>query len=160
MGNWATETIEQIENKLEGEKEKEIRFFRVDELKRNIQRVHDFGTNCPTCQQEKIPIKELADTIDEAIKVPGKSRREYDRLIDRLSKHIRKEHGFYPPYYFAYYYSFIGIALGLILGFALYKLMPDLWMEMISAGFVAGLLPGYMWGFVKDKKIRTQKRLM
>ena len=138
MENWATETIEQINNKLEGEKEKEIRFYRVDELKRNIQRVHDFSKKCPRCQQEKITIKEVADTIDEAIKVPGKSRREYDRIIDRLSKHIRKEHGFYPPYYFAYYYSFIGIALGLILGFVLYKILPELWMEMLSAGFSSG----------------------
>ena len=160
MESWSSEVVTQIDKKLENEKEKEIRFYRIDEFKRNIKRVDLFSNSCPVCQQQKIPIKAISEKIDEAIKVPGKTRREYDELISQLSKHIQKEHGFYAPYYFSYTYSFIGIALGLGLGFILLKLFPTYQIEMISIGFVTGLLPSYIWGSVKDKKIRKEKRLM
>jgi hypothetical protein len=160
MKDWAKETREQIDKKLEGEKDKELRFYRIDEFKRNIDRVEDFSKSCPFCFSQKIEISEISDKIDEAVKVPGKSRREYDRLISRLSKHMQKEHGFYAPYYFSYVYSFWGIVAGLLVGFLFSRLFPELWIEMLSFGFVAGILPGYIIGTVKDKKIRSAKKLM
>lgn len=160
MENWKDLIIKNIDNKLEGTREKDIRFYRIDEFKRNIARVDSFSKSCPFCQQQKIPVSEITDKIDEAINVPGKSRREFDRLISRLSKHIQKEHGFYAPYYFSYYYSFFGIVIGLIIGFILIKINPTLWVEMLSIGFMIGLIPSYIWGFIKDKKIRSEKRLM
>ncbi len=160
MENWAAEITDTIDKKLEGTRDKEIRFYRIDEFKRNITRVGSFSKSCPFCQQQKISISEVVDKIDEAVNVPGKTRREYDRLINRLSKHIQKEHGFYAPYYFSYLYSFFGIVVGLIIGYALIKINQDYWIEMLSVGFIAGLIPCYIWGFIKDKKIRSEKRLM
>jgi hypothetical protein len=160
MKNWATEITNTIDKKLASTRDKEILFYRIGEFKRNITRVDSFSKECSLCQKEKISITEISDKIDEAINVPGKTRREYDRLISRLSKHIRKEHGFYPPYYFSYLYSFWGITIGLIIGYALMRYKPDLWIEMLSIGFVIGLIPGYFRGFIKDKKIRSEKRLM
>jgi hypothetical protein len=160
MKNWAAEITNTIDKKLASTRDKEILFYRIGEFKRNITRVDSFSKECRICQKEKISIAEISDKIDEAINVPGKTRREYDRLISRLSKHIRKEHGFYPPYYFSYLYSFWGITIGLIIGYALMRYKPDLWIEMMSIGFVIGLIPGYSWGFIKDKKIRSEKRLM
>lgn len=160
MKNWATEITNTIDKKLASTRDKEILFYRIGEFKRNITRVDSFSKECSICHKEKISITEISDKIDEAINVPGKTRREYDRLISRLSKHIRKEHGFYPPYYFSYLYSFWGITIGLIIGYALMRYKPDLWIEMLSIGFVIGLIPGYFRGFIKDKKIRSEKRLM
>ncbi len=160
MKDWAKDTGEIIDKKLEGEKDKELRFYRIDEFKRNIDRVESFSKSCPFCFSQKTDISEIANKIDEAVKVPGRSRREYDRLISRLSKHMQKEHGFYAPYYFSYVYSFVGIVVGLLVGFLFSKLYPDLWIEMLSFGFVAGLLPGYIIGTVKDNKIRSRKKLM
>jgi hypothetical protein len=160
MKNWATEITDKIDSKLEGTRDKEIRFYRIDEFKRNITRVDSFSKNCPICKQQKIYISEVADKIDEAVNVPGKTRREYDRLISSLSKHIQKEHGFYTPYYFSYLYSFFGIIAGLILGYVLMKINPDYFVEMLSIGFIIGLIPSYFWGFIKDKKVRSGKRLM
>jgi len=160
MENWATEITDKIDIKLKGTRDKEIRFYRIDEFKRNIARVDSFSKSCPFCQQQKIYIAEVVDKIDEAVNVPGKTRREYDRLISHLSKHIQKEHGFYAPYYFSYLYSFFGIIAGLILGYALMKITPEYSVEMLSIGFIIGLLPSYVWGFVKDKKVRSEKKLM
>ena len=160
MENWASEIIKTIGNKLESTRDKEIRFYRIEEFKRNITRVDSFSKSCPFCQQQKISVSEVVDKIDEAVNVPGKPRREYDRLISRLSKHMEKEHGFYAPYYFSYLYSFFGIVIGLIIGYALIRINPDYWIEMLSIGFIVGLIPSYIWGFIKDKNIRSEKRLM
>lgn len=160
MENWATKITKTIDTNLEGTREKEIIFFRIKEFKRNIIRIGSFSKSCSICLKEKIPVTEIINNIDEAINVPGKTRREYDRLISRLSKHMQKEHGFYAPYYFSYYYSFFGIIFGLIIGYVLMKINPEPWIEMLSIGFSVGLIPGYVWGFIKDKKIRSENRLM
>jgi len=160
MQNWATEIIAKIDSKLEGTRDKDIRFYRIDEFKRNITRVDTFSKSCPFCAQQKIFITEVVDKIDEAIHVPGKNRREYDRLISRLSKHIQKEHGFFAPFYFSYRYSFFGIVVGLIIGYFLIKFNPDYWVEMLSIGFIIGLIPSYFLGSIKDNKIRRTKKLM
>ena len=160
MQNCDSEINNKIDSKLEGVRDKDIRFYRIDEFKRNITRTDSFSKSCPFCQQQKAHITEIVDKIDEAVKVPGETRRNYDRLISRLSKHIQKEHGFYAPYYFSYHYSFFGIVAGLILGYVLMKINPEFWVEMLSIGFIIGLIPSYVWGSIKDKKIRSEKRLM
>lgn len=160
MENWSTQITKIIDTKTEGIRDKEIIFFRIAEFKRNLTRVDSFSKSCPVCRQHKASITEISTKIDDALNFPGKTRREYDRLISDLSKHMQKEHGFYPPYYFSYTYSFIGITLGLLIGFILYKIYPLLWIEMFSLGFTAGLIPSYYFGVKKDKKIRSEKKLM
>ena len=160
MGNWSDEIKTQINTKLEGVKEKDLRFFRIEEFKRNISRIDEFSNTCPNCNKEKVNISSAVLSIDEAVNVPGKQRREYDRLISKLSKHMQKEHKFYPPYYFTYLISFVGIIGGSILGYFLMQLNAEMKLELFSIGFASGLLPTYVWGHLKDKKIRKEKRLM
>ncbi len=160
MENWSKNVSSTIDSKLEGIREKEIRFYRIDELKRNIARIDSFSDSCPYCKDQKVLISEVVEKIDEAVNVPGKTRREYDRLISRIAKHIQKEHGFYTPFYFSYLFSFFGIVIGLIIGYFLIQLQPALWIEMLSLGFIIGLVPSYVFGLIKDKKIRAEKRLM
>ncbi|MEN8117828.1 MAG: hypothetical protein ABFS16_12655 [Bacteroidota bacterium] len=160
MESWSAQLNTKIDNKLETVKEKDLRFYRIDEFKRNISRGDLFSTTCPTCKKEQINITEVVEKIDEAVNVPGESRREYDRLIGRISKHMQKEHGFYAPYYFTYMYSFIGIVAGVVLGLLLIKLNQQMKVEMFSIGFAIGLLPSYVLGYLKDQKIRSAKKLM
>lgn len=160
MGNWAEETNQKIDDNLKSAKDKDIRFFRIDEFKRNITRVHEFSTQCGICQKQKININDAPKNINEAVEVPGKTRREYDRLISQLSRHMRKEHGFYPPFYFSYVYAFFGFLGGLIFGFLLSLIFPGLLEVMYSASFVVFIVGTYIAGSIKDGKIRTQKRIM
>lgn len=160
MESWSSEIIKAIDSNLKGTREKEIRFYRIEEFKRNIKRVDEFSASCPDCAKEKINISDATQKIDEAIKVPGKSRREYDRLISRLSAHMHKQHGFITPYYYTYLFSFFGMVAGLLIGYFLQKIFPMQNWEMLMLGFIAGLLPGYFTGHFKDKKIRSNKKLM
>ena len=160
MGIWADEIKSKIDINLEKSREKDIRFFRVDEFKRNITRIDDFSGSCSFCQKNKIDILEQVKTISEAIEVPGESRREYDRLIGRLARHMQKEHGFYAPFHFSYLYAFIGILSGLITGFILYKLFPVYGETMFLVCLATGIIAAYIAGSRKDSKIRTAEKIM
>lgn len=160
MKNWAKDTITEIEAKTEGIRDKEIRFYRIEELKRNINRIDEFSKSCQQCEKEKIHINKIVKKIDTAIKVPGKTRREYDRLISRVSSHMHRQHGFITPYYYTYLYSFFGILAGLVIGFIFQRISSTKNWELMLIGFILGLLPAYFIGFFKDKKIRSEKRLM
>jgi len=94
------------------------------------------------------------------VNVPGQTRREYDRMIGRLSIHMQKEHGFYTPFHFVYLYSFFGMVAGLLLGYLLLKILPQYDWTMLAVGFSVGLISGYIWGNIKDKKIRSENKLM
>ena len=160
MGHWSDEQKNKIDAKLSGVKDKDLRFFRIEEFKRNLIRTDRFSSGCPQCKKEIINISEAVMTIDEAINSVGRKRREYDKLISRLSKHMQKEHGYYTPYYFTYLISFYGIVMGSVIGYFLMQLNVDLKLELFCLGFAIGLLPSYVYGHVKDKKIRKEKRLM
>lgn len=160
MEAWSQQTITKLDEKTKNIKRRDIRFYRVEEFKRNIERVGDFSKNCPHCEKEKIVIAAVVEKMDEAIEVPGKNRRKYDRAISRLSGHMQKNHGYFTPYYFTYLFSFFGIIAGILMGYILMLLFPAHDWTMLSAGVVAGLISGYAWGASKDSKIRYSKKLM
>jgi len=160
MENWAVEINSKIDVSLEKSREKDLRFFRVDEFKRNITRIDEFSKSCPFCHKQKIDIAENVETIHEAVEVPGKSRREYDRLISRLARHMQKEHGFYAPFYFSYLYAFIGIVAGLVIGYILFKTFPMYGEALFLVCVMVGIVAAYITGSYKDSKIRTSKKIM
>ncbi|WP_167615489.1 hypothetical protein [Maribellus sediminis] len=160
MGNWSEEITAKIDSKLESARDKDILFFRIKEFKRNIARVDEFSTSCPSCKKEMIDIAEVVESIDVAVEVPGRKRREYDRLISRLSSHMRKEHGFYAPYYYSYIYALYGAIAGTALGFLFMKLQPLHKLEMFAIGISIGLVVAYFAGNIKDKKVRNDNKLM
>ncbi len=160
MDNWAEKAIVKIESNLQKSKEKDLRFFRVDEFKRNITRIGEFSDSCEVCHNFKTDVAEVVETIYEAVEVPGNTRRGYDRLISRLANHMRREHGFYAPFYFSYVYSFIGIIAALIVGFILYTVFPGKGEIWFSVSFIVGIVTAYISGGLKDSKIRTTKKLM
>ncbi len=160
MGSWAEEINSKIDLDLEKSREKDIRFFRVEEFKRNIIRVGEFSGSCSICQKIKIDIAETVETIYEAIEVPGSSRREYDSIISRLARHMQKEHGFYAPFYFSYLYSFLGILSGILIGFILYMLIPGYGEALFLGCIMIGIITAYFVGNRKDRQIRTAKKIM
>lgn len=160
METWSEDINSKIEKNLEKSREKDLRFFRVDEFKRNVTRVDEYSNTCSFCEKQKIDITATVETIQEAVEVPGNSRREFDRLITRLSRHMQKEHGFYAPYYYSYLYSFFGILAGLLLGFVLFKMFPMHGEVLLASCFSVGIITAYFAGNSKDNKIRRNKKIM
>lgn len=160
MEKWENKTIGSMEASLAGVREKDLRFFRIDELRRNIHRVAAFSAGCEKCRNSRVDIEDALLHIREAVNVPGPYRRDLDRLIVSLSSHMTKRHGFYPPYYYNYLYSLYGIVAGSLAGLLPVLALPGRHWEFLAAGFVAGLLAGQIAGGKKDRKIREEKRLM
>jgi hypothetical protein len=160
MEDWTTHIVLQVDEKLKDIKQRDLLFFRVDEFKRNVRRTDENSRTCPACNREKINIPLVVATIDEAISVPGRSRREYDRLINRLSSHMQKEHSYYTPYHFKYHYTFYGLVAGIAGGLLIMTLAGNQNWAIFSASVSAGLLIGYLRGGTKDQKIRQKKMLM
>lgn len=161
MKSWKETIIDQLHSKSEGINEKDFRFFRIAEFERMINRTDELSVDCDVCKAFKNEIEIVVATIDEAVHTPGKLRRKYDHLIDRIAKHQRKNHGYYPPYYFTYNYSFLGMlagsATGLLVG---YLVLPhDVWYFILS-GFVIGLLAARILGARKDKAVRANDKLL
>lgn len=160
MGNWDEKVKIKIQEKLNEANEKDLRFFRIEEFTRNVERTHKYSGKCPVCTSNIIDIESIAEIIGEAVHIPGKSRREYDKLISKLSSHMRKDHKIFPPYYHSYLYSFFGAVIGLILGYFGYKLFPTPDFIVFISIFVVGLITGNFVGNIKDKKIRNENKLM
>ena len=160
MENWADSTLKGMEESLKGSREKDLRFFRIEELQRNIRRTGEYSGQCAQCRHFKTDIQTTLKHVGEAVNVPGQYRKELDRLIARLSRHMMKSHNFYPPYYFNYLYSFYGILAGAGVGFIAVILAPGNRWELIIAFIAAGLITGQITGTRKDRIIREEKKLM
>lgn len=160
MEHWEDIAISKMEKQLAGVNEKDLRFFRIEELRRNIRRTGKFATTCRRCQQTKGEVESALAHINEAVSVPGQYRREVDRLITCLANHMMKEHGFYPPWHFNYLYSFLGMVAGTLVSFAAVMILPGKPWELLAAGFAAGLITGQVAGGRKDRKIREDNKLM
>lgn len=160
MNNWEKKVLEEMELSLQGVRERDLRFFRIDELKRNISRVAGFSAACPDCRNVRSEIESAMVHLNEAIQVPGQHRREADRLIARLGRHMMKAHRLYPPWHFTYLYSFYGIVTGTLFFLPLVYLLPETHWEILAAGFVAGLITGQFTGGKKDRAVRHENRLM
>lgn len=160
MENNTQEILRVMDQKLEGTPEEKIRFFRVDELKRNIERAGRFAPECEGCRQFIPEADAMAERIGEAMAVPGEARRELDRLIFRLSNHMMKEHGFYPVNHFSFRCSMWGIFLGLAAGYLLEKLVlaPEYWLP--ATGLILGLFTGQILGRLRDQRIHSAQMSM
>lgn len=160
MENWADKVLVDMQERLTGTKVQDLRFFRIDELRRNIKRIDEYSASCSECSRFKSDIDASLHYMHEAVYNPGKSRRKLDHLVGQVAKHMKKEHQVYPPWYFNYNYSLYGIIVGGLLGVILFLVFPTKSWETIGGGFFAGLLIGQIIGGKKDRKVREENRLM
>jgi hypothetical protein len=161
MGTKSEQIIKKATAELIGSREKDLRFLRVEEYFRMIDRSDAFSATCQTCKNHLSETEIMNSTIRRVIDHPGNERRQYDRLIDEMSKHQRKEHGFYPPFYFNYLYSFYGIVGGTAAGAVVWLPFSSLsvWYFLVPA-ISFGLLAGQLIGGKKDARIRANNKIL
>ena len=158
---WLNETEDLFRENLKGIHEKDIRFYRLEEFWRNIQRLDKFSNDCPVCKKMHSEVRETIAGMNYAVMHPGKKRRRFDRALSTLASHMTEEHGFLPPYYFTYRWSALGMPAGALVG-ALIDLVlfhGHKW-GFIVGGTIIGLLIGYVLGGRKDNDMRARKKLL
>ena len=161
MSDWNQKIVTDLRQELQGINEKDMRFFRVEEYLRIVERVDRFSGDCHECRQFKPEIEKHVPIIHHALKSIGKDRRSYDRHLSQLGNHMKKKHGFYPPYHFTYTYSFFFPLVLCVFGFLVSLLFPSIsiWFFLVP-GFILGLVTAQFYGGSKDAKIRATKKLL
>ncbi len=150
--------ISAMEEKLAGTAEQKLRFFRLDELKRNMRRIGHYESRCAICRQFIPETEAMVSHIVEAVEVQGAERRELDRLIFRLSNHMMKEHGYFPKYHFSYRFSILGIFAGVLAGVLLYVLFRSTGWIFPAIGLIAGLFAGQIRGADQRQQNKITKQ--
>ena len=156
--DWPDNMHNQLKNQVEGVRDQEIRFLRIEEFNRVIKKTCQYSEKCPECRTFRDEIETIVPDIRTVLLHPGNERKIYDNLIDRLTKHLRKEHGIFSPLYFTYTYTAIGMGIGFIAGMIaetlrwlmLDKVSWELWVGAV----IIGLLFGHIKGVNKDANIR------
>jgi len=161
MEKWNQKIAEQLKQELKDVKDRDLRFFRIAEYLRMVKRVDDFSDECKQCKQFQSEIERETKTIRLAVTETGKERRNYDRHIDQLARHMKKEHGFYPPYYYTYSLSFFYTLIAAVIGLLISLLFPsiDRWFFVIPA-IIFGLMAGQLIGNWKDSRVRSDNKLL
>ncbi len=158
MGEWSEKINNSIGKNMEESAHRES--FHVDVFKRNISRVEKFSESCSFCDKQRIEIEDMVGKIDEAFEVPGNSRREYDRLAGRLTKHMRKEHGLFKTNWFVRLYTLFGLIAGFLVGFLLSFFLPEFKTTMYVFALSFFIVAGILRGRQKDLKVKLENKLM
>lgn len=161
MSDWYAEFENDFFQQLKDAKARDLRFFRVEEYLRNVQRVDAFSSSCRECQSFRHEIEKHKDTVARAVNEPGRERRAFDRLQSGLSEHMKKEHGFYPPYYYTYLYVAGWSAALLALAVFWWWLVraADIFVFLAPA-FAIGVVTGQVIGGKKDRRVRDENKLL
>ncbi len=161
MEEWSQKIAEQLKQELNGVKERDLRFFRIAEYLRMVKRVDDFSDACQQCKQFQTDIEREVKTVRLAVTETGKERRTYDRHINHLARHMKKEHSFYPPFYYTYSYSFFYTLIAAVIGLLISLLFPsiDRWFFIVP-GIIVGLIAAQLIGNRKDSRVRSKNKLL
>ena len=159
MGSWYAGYEKEVVQQLKGTRERDLRFFRIEEYLRMAERADEFSDSCRECHSLCFPMERQKDSLAKAVQEPGRERRELDRLQSKMSDHMKQQHGFYPPYYFTYLHSFTWTVLLMCFAFIASLFFPDAdrW-YFLAPAFAAGVLSGQITGSRKDRKIRADKK--
>jgi len=159
MSDWYHKYEENVFNLLKDEKNRDLRFFRIEEMLRMAKRADKFAFSCTKCQSFKNRLNEEHKSLKKAVQYPGKERKELDLLQTEMSAHMKKIHGFYPPYYFSYLYSTIGIIIFMAIAFLFYLFLPtlSLW-NILAVAFATGVIIGQITGHKRDNKIKREEK--
>lgn len=130
----------------------DFKFYQVDTFLKIAKKTDQFSGQCSTCKGFKSEQEELAENLFEYLKGDVKSRRNYEKKLDIMNSHLRKEHNIRPKQFYISLYSFLGVVGGLALGAAVaYLTIPGFIKQSLLFGFVSGLFIGRVWGKIKDK---------
>lgn len=153
-----------IENKVLEQNEqlykKDFRFYQVDVFLKLAKKVDEFNS-CKTCKQLKSQIEEVAGNLSDYLKGDVGSRRNYERKLNEISKHIKVVHKIYPKQHNLYTFSFYGIASGLGLGALIAYIIDKNYIEEgLIIGFTIGVIVGRIIGKIKDKRFHQEGKTL
>ena len=139
----------------------DFKFFQVETFLRAAKKADSLSEKCDTCKIHKETSEEIADNLQNYLKGDFKSRKDYEKKLTTITKHLRKGHQIYPEQYFISLYSLFGILGGLAFGAVIaYLTIPGFIKQAMLFGFVGGLLIGRILGKRKEKLNKLNNKIL
>jgi len=139
---------------------RDYRFYQIEKLKR-IAKLLGNQKNCLDCKYFRTELEAIVADLDRLINKSGVNRREYEKRVEKLIKHLKDQHQVYQAHHFTYTYSaiytLVGAAFGLLISYGLFYDF-NLTIFFLSSG--VGMFAGNVLGSKKDKDcIRKGKQI-
>ncbi len=157
--NWIVRIHNNLKINGESVNSKDYVFFNVEMIEKAARHTVKFIKSCQTCQQNKDELLALSEQFPQMLDTIS-GRRQFTNRLDKVLKHLRKEHGIYPKGYFTGLYTMVGVLAGFAVSLIVtgLKILSFFSSMLIFLGL--GTIIGWVWGLIKDGKIaRSQKQL-
>ena len=150
--DWFNNIQKQIDELKGTLSDKDYNKFKLRFLLCIAERLDEFSPTCGECQILQQDISVLVQDIPTLISLRDKERQKsYFRTIDKISKHLQKQHKLVPEGY----YIGIGMAIGSGIGVALGAAF-----EQVGGGIPIGVGIGLAIGSALDAKAKKEGRIL
>jgi hypothetical protein len=161
MSVWFDKIKIQVDENFEKLHKKDFKFYQVDTFLKLAKKVDEFSSDCIDCKSLKRKIEEASENLDFYLNGEISSRRSYEKILNEISKHIRKTHKVFPKQYNLYSFSFFGIIAGLFLGWLIALLIDETYLKGgLILGFTVGLIAGRIVGKIRDRKLHQAGKIL
>jgi hypothetical protein len=116
--NWLEETQVKIDKYRKTLTKAEIRKFKLEFLERMAKKLDRLSSSCGECFQSQGEISSLLDNLSVFIQLPTMAIKDYHRKINKIVRHLRKQHKLIPAGTYTAIGNITGVALGISIGIA------------------------------------------
>lgn len=149
QNSWLDSINTNIDNQIDDHiSVKDYRFYQIEKLKRIAALLDkDKNINCLNCKHGKIELEKIVNELDRLINKSGVNRREYEKRVEKLIKHLKDDHQIYQAHHFTYTYSgvytLVGVVFGLLLSYGIFHAFnPRIFFMCAGVGMIAGNILG------------------
>jgi hypothetical protein len=148
--SWIEDTKANIEKYKKSLTRTEIRKYKLEFIGRVAKKIDQFSSECGICFQSQGEITALIDSLAVMVQLPAMATKDYHRKINRIVRHLRKQHKLIPAGTYTAVGNVTGVAVGVAVGFATGNIGAGIG---IGAGLGVGLGSALEAKAKKDGKI-------
>lgn len=157
--------VQTIKENLEKEVEKihrsDIKFYQLYKIEKIATILDKEKADCQDCKYHLKTLVKMSSNLSEQLNGQIADRRNFEKQIELIVKHLRTKHGYFPSEYYLNFYSLYGLILGIFLGwiFSQFYFLNSLIINIsISSGIFVLLFRQF--GRRKDKQNMQKGRVI
>lgn len=145
--NWVDKLSKEIDDQIDlCISVRDYRFYQIEKLKRIAKHINN-QKNCLECKSAKKELEDIVHDLDRLINKSGVNRREYEKRVEKLIKHLKEQHNVFQAYHFTYNYSAIftlgGAGIGFLLSYGVFaSFIPSVFFMLAGIGMFIGNILG------------------
>ena len=151
QSDWYNRIAKEISLYKDSLSKKDYKKYKLDLLLRVAKRVAGFSSECGECQLFQPEIANLSKELSDLVQMSKEKRKSYFKMINKIIKHLQKQHKLIAEGQNLGIWIAIGVALGVALGVSL---------DNIGVGIAIGVAIGVAVGAYLDAKARKEGKVI